>query len=32
MVYYVGKNFDKNKCKPYKTMDGAVKAATKFRR
>ena len=29
MVYYVGKNFDKNKCKPYKTMDGAVKAATK---
>ena len=29
MVYYVGKYFDKNKCKPYKTMDGAVKAATK---
>lgn len=29
MMYYVGKNFDKNKCKPYKTMDGALKAATK---
>lgn len=29
MVYYVGKNFDKNKCKQYKTTDGAVKAAAK---